>query len=223
MTHQERRSAILSAAVRLFADRGFRGVTTREIAAAVGVSEPVLYQHFATKRDIYNAIIESKIQQTVDRGPDLKPAIEASDDRAFFTILGRAILDWHLHDPSYVRLLLFSGLEGHELAELFHQHHAIRSYRKVVTGYIRKRIRDGAFRKIKPELAARTFSGSLGSYALSRLLFCCEENETPEQMIRTIVDIFLGGVRTAPASDKKRAAGNGAARPASQVTEIHHK
>ncbi len=48
LTGPQRRVAILNAAIDLFASRGFQGTTTREIAAAVGVTEPVLYQHFET-------------------------------------------------------------------------------------------------------------------------------------------------------------------------------
>ena len=58
LTGQERRAAIIDAAINCFAQNGFRGVTTRELAQSAGVSEPVLYDHFPSKRDLYNAIIE---------------------------------------------------------------------------------------------------------------------------------------------------------------------
>jgi len=60
MRGEERHAAIVRCAIRLFAEKGFRGATTRELAASVGVTEPVLYQHFETKRDLYAAIIEAK-------------------------------------------------------------------------------------------------------------------------------------------------------------------
>jgi AcrR family transcriptional regulator len=43
LSKDQRRQAIVEAAAALFAERGFRGVTTRELAKAVGVTEPVLY------------------------------------------------------------------------------------------------------------------------------------------------------------------------------------
>ena len=52
LTSEERRASIVEAACKLFADKGFRGTTTRELAAAVGVSEPILYEHFKTTRDL---------------------------------------------------------------------------------------------------------------------------------------------------------------------------
>jgi AcrR family transcriptional regulator len=54
----ERRQAILDAAVRVFTDGSYRGVTTAEIARAAGVSEPILYRHFASKLELYLAAVE---------------------------------------------------------------------------------------------------------------------------------------------------------------------
>ncbi|HEX7551437.1 MAG TPA: helix-turn-helix domain-containing protein, partial [Candidatus Methylomirabilis sp.] len=57
---EERRRQIIEAAATLFSRKGFRGTTTREIAGAVGVSEAMLFKHFATKEELYAAIIEAK-------------------------------------------------------------------------------------------------------------------------------------------------------------------
>ena len=83
----ERRQAIIEAAAGLFAEKGFRGVTTRELAQAVGVSEPVLYQHFQTKRDIYEAIVESKSCQMQSRFQPLLDAVSnyQRDDRTILS------------------------------------------------------------------------------------------------------------------------------------------
>ena len=56
----ERREQIVQAAIELFSRKGFRGTTTREIAEAVGISEAALFKYFATKEDLYSAIIEAK-------------------------------------------------------------------------------------------------------------------------------------------------------------------
>ena len=54
----ERRDAVLETALRVFADGSYRGTTTAEIAREAGVSEPVLYRHFGSKRELYLACIE---------------------------------------------------------------------------------------------------------------------------------------------------------------------
>ncbi len=55
----ERRLALLEAACRVFAQAGYRGATTAEIAAASGISEPILYRHFGSKRELYAACLET--------------------------------------------------------------------------------------------------------------------------------------------------------------------
>jgi AcrR family transcriptional regulator len=53
----ERRKAIVEAAVPLFARNGFTGTTTRELAAAAGVSEALLFRHFPSKQSLYREIL----------------------------------------------------------------------------------------------------------------------------------------------------------------------
>jgi AcrR family transcriptional regulator len=54
----ERRQAIVDTALRVFSEGSYRGTTTAEIAREAGVSEPILYRHFASKRELYLAAIE---------------------------------------------------------------------------------------------------------------------------------------------------------------------
>ena len=60
LSGEERRRQIVETAVDLFSRKGFRGTTTREIAEAAGISEAMIFKHFATKRELYSAIIEVK-------------------------------------------------------------------------------------------------------------------------------------------------------------------
>jgi AcrR family transcriptional regulator len=59
LSGDERRASIVKAVRHLFADRGFKGTTTRAMAAAAGVSEALLYRHFPTKEALFAAIRES--------------------------------------------------------------------------------------------------------------------------------------------------------------------
>jgi len=52
----ERRDHILGAALQVFAERGFHGATTRELAKAAGVSEALMFRHFPTKEELYTAL-----------------------------------------------------------------------------------------------------------------------------------------------------------------------
>ena len=53
----ERRKAIVTAAVPLFARKGFAGTTTKELAEAAGISEALLFRHFPSKKHLYDEIL----------------------------------------------------------------------------------------------------------------------------------------------------------------------
>jgi AcrR family transcriptional regulator len=75
----ERRAALLDTAGRMFAKGGYRGTTTAEIAREAGVTEPILYRHFGSRRDLYVACLEQasqRVRSTWER------AIEQESDPA---------------------------------------------------------------------------------------------------------------------------------------------
>ncbi len=194
MKSDERRAAIVIAAIRLFSEKGFRGATTRELAGAMGVTEPVLYQHFETKRELYSAIIETRAQQIDEKGSELAVLIEVGDDRRFFTRFAELLLDRYDESEGFMRLLLFSALERHELADMFYRSQAVRTYEFVIN-YIRRRIDDGDFRPVDAPAAARGFIGMIGYHGLIRMLFNDEiVKMNRAQYIDEMVTMFLEGV-----------------------------
>jgi AcrR family transcriptional regulator len=196
MTAEVRRAAILDAAVRLFSERGFRGTTTRALADAVGVSEPVLYEHFKSKHELYAAIVEAKSREGMARGmARLEPLAKARDDRAFFTALGEIVLGSSAKDPAYSRLLLSVAIEHPELARLFYERQ--RPAREALARYIAERVKEGAFRPVNPRLAGRAFIGMLAHHGMMGLLYGDDfVNATPAEIVEGMVDIFLRGIRT---------------------------
>jgi AcrR family transcriptional regulator len=60
----ERREAIVRAALRVFTSTSYAGATTAEIAREAGVTEPVLYRHFASKRDLWLACLDVAWDET---------------------------------------------------------------------------------------------------------------------------------------------------------------
>jgi AcrR family transcriptional regulator len=190
-----RRASIVKAASRLFSLQGFRGVTTRELANAAGISEPVLYEHFKTKRDLYTAIIEDKYSE----GQCLLEKRlgcfgQGDDDRGFFLKLGQAICEFVTKDPSYSRLMLYAALEGHELADLSFKRNAAWFY-SFIGGYIRRRQKQGAFRGLDALLVARSFVGMVYEYSLYELNIGFKIIKlSKKKTIEGMVDIFLNGI-----------------------------
>jgi AcrR family transcriptional regulator len=84
MAAADRRQHLVETAISLFTEGSYHGTTTAEIARSAGVSEPILYRHFASKRDLYLAALEhvwarmrESWERTLETSPDACAAIEA--------------------------------------------------------------------------------------------------------------------------------------------------
>ena len=200
MAGGERRRQILRLAVRLFSQRGFRGTTTKEIALAAGVSEAMVFRHFATKEELYSAILDHKacLHDTMDPVQVVADAIARKDDAAVFEGLALDALNQHDCDPEFHRLLLHSALEEHELAQMFWEKFVKRVYR-ILGAYIRQRQRDGAMIQIEPAVIVRAFVGMVIHHSLNNNLWDRKRSLlkiSNEDAAREFTEILLRGVTT---------------------------
>lgn len=206
MAGEERRQQIVVVAMRLFSQRGFRGTTTKEIAQAAGVSEAIIFRHFATKDELYAAILDQKACYAgtmSDICSDVAGAMQRGDDRAVFTEFAHGMLEHHEQDLEFIRLLFYSALEGHELFQMFWERN-VRETATFVRGYIEQRQQQGALRAIDPLVVARAFIGMIVNHSLVNNLFDPQRsllNITNEQAAREFTDILLKGIasNTSPA------------------------
>jgi AcrR family transcriptional regulator len=196
---RDRQASLIVAAASLFAAKGFNGTTTKEIANAAGVSEGLVFKYFPTKRTLYTAILAEKV--TVN---ELLESVEAAakkqDDYRVFTMIASYRIRPCV-DSTFLRLLLFSALERHELSEMFFGKHHKVFYDHLAT-YIRTRIADGAFRPVDPLLAARAFIGMVVHHRLLHEIFGVPMHQSHEDTVATYVDLFLTGLIKMPASRK---------------------
>ena len=63
----QRRQQLLDTAATMFAKRGYSGTTTSELAREAGVTEPIIYRHFKSKRELFVALIDETGEQTIER------------------------------------------------------------------------------------------------------------------------------------------------------------
>jgi AcrR family transcriptional regulator len=89
----ERRRHLIETAIRVFSDGSYRGTTTAEIARAAGVSEPILYRHFASKRELYLAALDHVWDTARTRWTEVLDA--APDVAAGFAEMGRGHFSVH--------------------------------------------------------------------------------------------------------------------------------
>jgi AcrR family transcriptional regulator len=191
-----KRQEIIKAAIEVFAKNGFRGTTTRDLAAHADVNEAIIFRHFNTKQELYRAILEQKLSQgqNVPCDEARQPA-GSGDDQTFFETFGRQFLERHEADSTFMRLLMFSALEGHELSEMFLSSMAGRD---PLAAYIERRMDDGAFRRMDPHLAARAILGMFVAYIQMQEIFGQKKvkNFERNEVVRTFVSIFLAGMKS---------------------------
>ena len=203
MAGEERRLQILAVAVSLFSQKGFRGTTTKEIATAAGVSEAMVFRHFATKQELYSAILDHKACASgrFDPAEMAADAIARKDDRGVFETLALGALVHHEDDPQFQRLLLHSALEKHELAQMFFDT-IVRHVYEFLGNYVRERQRDGAFIEIDPAVVVRCFIGMVMHHSLNNNLWDPDRrllNISNESAAKHFTDILLKGI-TSPAA-----------------------
>jgi len=87
----ERREAVVETACRVFAKGSYRGATTAQIARETGVTEPVLYRHFTSKRQLYLACLDRVWEQVRTLWQE---TLEHEDDpKDWLRAIGRAYLE----------------------------------------------------------------------------------------------------------------------------------
>jgi len=117
LSAEQRRNSIIDAAKQLFAEKGFHGVSIDEIVNQVGVSPSILYRHFSSKEELYEAVLhdfsatrESYVETVVD------------DDTCFETVLRgmtRVFVNSIVSQPELLKMEMHSQLEGNSAAQDF--------------------------------------------------------------------------------------------------------
>jgi AcrR family transcriptional regulator len=190
----ERRERILRSAMDLFAHRGFSGVSTRELARGAGISEAMLFRHFPGKQDLYHAILERHLRDVESAMPLADLAASDAPPRRFFEGIAGTLLSRIEADPTLLRLMFFSALEGHSLAREFERARG-RGLRGAIETYLRRRAREGMRLRVTPAVASRSFVWLVAGWGLSRVLFRePRARALPRaRIVRDVAALFLAG------------------------------
>jgi AcrR family transcriptional regulator len=122
MSGADRRTAIISAAQRVFIEKGFYRTTTRELAEAAGVSEALLFKHFPNKEALYSAIQMSCFKEEGSKVTERLQSLQPSTPALVFLVrdLISHLLGRRPGEPerSFVHLVLRSLMDEGEFARL---------------------------------------------------------------------------------------------------------
>jgi AcrR family transcriptional regulator len=203
MAGDQRRDQILRVAIKLFSKNGFRGTTTKKIAEQSGVSEAMVFRHFATKEDLYSAILdhESCLHENGflpwENDEVEKKAILQKDDYKVFYNFALKSMEHHESEQDFMRLLLFSKLEDHKLSEMFFERFITPLY-EFLGSYIHQRQLDGVFREMDPRMVVRSFLGMIIHHSLNNILW--DRNRqvidiSNEEAAKGFVELLLNGIK----------------------------
>ena len=167
----------------------------------------MVFRHFATKQELYSAILDHKAcaSDRFDPAEMAADAIKRKDDRAVFESLALGALNHHEKDPEFQRLLLHSALEKHELAQMFFDEF-VRHVYEFLGSYIRERQRDGAFIEIDPAIVVRCFIGMVMHHSLNNNLWDPDRrllNISNESAAKHFTDILLNGITSQDNESRK--------------------
>jgi len=119
LSAEERKLAIVMAALPLFARKGFAETTTKDLARAAGVSEPLLYRHFANKEALYleiQRVVCKEANPVVKRLMESKPSTATMVHLVYFLmralIMGvpRGVIGWETRHRLMVKSFLEDGV-----------------------------------------------------------------------------------------------------------------
>lgn len=168
MKQKDTRQKILDKALELFSARGYDPVSVGEIAKAVGIKAPSLYNHFPSKQAIFDAIVESTAAQyeadtdkidihLQNAAQDIPVITEITEDALFGKV--RQIFEYSLHDPSisrFRRMMTIEQFRSPELAALYSRRYVERvaAYH---AGIFRALIAAGEIQALGPDTLAMIY------------------------------------------------------------------
>jgi AcrR family transcriptional regulator len=164
---RDRREDILQASLQLFADKGFHGTSMRDIAREADITEGLIYHYFASKRDLFRAIIdEYSFLPLLRTLPDLA---EQLDLRGLLIVLARGFFDVLRQNAQLTRLLLQEVQVFPEEKEAFFADAVGQSIAEL-GGILNGRMSQRARAQVDPQVAARLFFNALLAFFVEQEL-----------------------------------------------------
>ena len=182
----------------LFANLGFKGATTRAIAEGAGVSEAIIFRHFATKEDLYDAIITTTIEKRRAVWELESPSMDDNEDLSgLLREYATGFVSRNRTDQTFIRLMLYSALEDHKFRQRFFESHSS-PYIRAIRNRISHGIATGEYIETDPHLMMFSFFGSLCQYSVNR--FVASSQQPPEdedtRFIENLIKIYVTSLKS---------------------------
>ena len=201
----DRRRQLLETALDHFSRKGFGGTTTKEIAAAAGVTEAIIFRHFPSKQALYTAVLDfhHEAGEFDELLAKWKQYMDRNDDEGLFRCIIDHIVDRYRRDARLQRVLLFAALEGHETGL---EHNRQRSYPifELLCQYVARRQSEGGLRKCNPGAIIAAAAGMATHFAMMTELFGFKAGADDCQATASFTRILMDGARDNSNTQRKQ-------------------
>jgi AcrR family transcriptional regulator len=186
-----RREQIVGAATRVFAEKGFRRSTTREVARAAGVSEGTIYNYFEDKDALLLAILD-RLNETERRAADFEEGM-ATDFPGFLKEYLRRRISLMWENREVFRVVLSEILVNAELRARYLQR-VVDPTMKIAEENFRLRVEQGEARETDASLAMRSVAGAVLGILVLGLLDDEEINSRSDEVPNVLAGMLLHGL-----------------------------
>ncbi len=197
---EQRAAQILDAAARVFARRGYQRATTREIAAEADVAEGTIYNYFKSKRHLLISMASRLAMESLEQVKALPPL---EDEREYVAAEVTSRFELFLENIDLARALMLEMLVNDDLRQEY-MNEVLSPAISFLGEYIRNRMEAGAFRKVKPEIVARTMIGGVMSFCFLWLQHGELDQGSLEELASEVAGLFLDGLRVRQAEENDR-------------------
>ena len=196
MQGTDRRQQLIETALDVFSRKGFDGATTKEIAVVAGVTEAIIFRHFPNKQALYTAVVQAKCDPAEVEAwmAVVKSFTSRNDDAGLFREIARVLLACYRDDPRHERVMLYAALEGQRQTLVEHRRFTL-PIKKLLTGYVARRQKEGALKPGPPEAIIMAIAGMASHFAMTTALFGFEPSAKDDEMVDAFVNILMDGVR----------------------------
>ena len=187
---------IISAALDVFADRGFAATKLEDVARRAGVTKGTIYLYFENKEALFKALIRQTIVPVIARGEELAKSFTGSA-RDLFEQLVREY--WRLvGETSLVgipKLMMAEANNFPELARFYYEEVVTRGHR-LMAGVLERGIKAGEFRPVNVAVATKLAMAPVMHAVIARKAFsaCMPEGFDVTKYLDTHIDLYLHGI-----------------------------
>lgn len=187
----ERREQLIDAALQVFAEKGFDASTIKDIAAAAGVTDGLIYHYFSSKEELLWAVVERRSFLPILR--EMMAVCENAPASEVLPRVAEEFLDLLYQNAPVSTMFIRESQTNSAVAERLGQlsHEGL----SLIADYLRSRVRAGELKEINPELTGRALVGSVLLYFITRARFLSPEQKSEmKEYIDHTVRLFLYGM-----------------------------